>query len=124
MTQSSSPSVLVSWSCAGEAVDGGTGPVSKELSESGKGGALQGQRVGRRAWGAKRQETPKLPSDSELATHLDSETRILSSSFYHVPHALDIHSDPQNPRSKNVKTPPNFSHLLVFSSGESKLWVL
>lgn len=79
----------------------------------------RGQCVGRRrAWGSKRQETPKLPIDSELT--LDSETRILSSSFSHVPHASRIHSDPQNPRSQDVKTSPNFSHLLVFSSGESK----
>lgn len=73
--------------------------------------------------GAKQQETPKLPSNSEILT-LGSETRILSSSFSHVLYASSIHSDPQNPRSKNVKTPQNFSHLLVFSSGEPKSWVL
>lgn len=62
--------------------------------------------------GSKRQKTPKLPNDSELT--LDSEIRILSSSFSHVLHASSIHSDPQNPRSQDVKTPPNFS------PGESK----
>lgn len=76
----------------------------------------RGQCVGRRrAWGAKRQETPKLPNDSELT--LDSETRILSGSFSHVPHVSSIHLTPESKVSGCKDTPKFFPPASIFLWG-------